>query len=124
MLQKMSRFTNSEAKACPDLVERFGALRPDERWMTAPRGEVAERADASIRQDSVTQAAWRRFQPLPSTKAQQSLSQFHEAAILRPGPYPLPRHRQEPYKASSAHVVPARSRAEPLVDAAAQLVSV
>ena len=125
MLQKMSRFTNSEAKACPDLVERFGALRPDERWMTAPRGEVAERADASIRQDSVTQAAWRRFQPLPSTKAQQSLSQFHEAAILRPGPYPSrPRHRQEPYKASSAHVVPARSRAEPLVDAAAQLVSV
>ena len=90
MLQKMSRFTNSEAKACPDLVERFGALRPDERWMTAPRGEVAERADASIRQDSVTQAAWRRFQPLPSTKAQQSLSQFHEAAILRPGPYPSP----------------------------------
>ena len=64
MLQKMSRLTNSEAKACPDLVERFGALRPDERWMTAPRGEVAERADASIRQDSVTQAAWRRFQPL------------------------------------------------------------
>ena len=62
----MSRFTNSEAKACPDLVERFGALRPDERWMTAPRGEVAERADASIRQDSVTQAAWRRFQPLPA----------------------------------------------------------
>ena len=46
----MSRSTNSEAKACPDLVERFGALRPDERWMTAPRGEVAERADASIRQ--------------------------------------------------------------------------
>ena len=36
MLQKMSRLTNSEAKACPDLVERFGALRPDERWMTAP----------------------------------------------------------------------------------------
>ena len=35
----MSRLTNSEAKACPDLVERFGALRPDERWMTAPRGE-------------------------------------------------------------------------------------
>ena len=56
--------TSSEAKACSDLVERFGALRPDERWMTAPRGEVAERADASIRQDSVTQAAWRRFQPL------------------------------------------------------------
>ena len=56
--------TNSEAKACSDLVERFGALRPDERWMTAPRGAVAERADASIRQDSVTQAAWRRFQPL------------------------------------------------------------
>ena len=56
--------TNSEAKACSDLVERFGALRPDERWMTAPRGEVAERADVSIRQDSVTQAAWRRFQPL------------------------------------------------------------
>ena len=56
--------TNSEAKACSDLVERFGALRPDERWMTAPRGEVAERADASIRQDFVTQAAWRRFQPL------------------------------------------------------------
>ena len=39
-------------------------LRPDERWMTAPRREVAERAGASIRQDSVIQAAWRRFQPL------------------------------------------------------------
>ena len=63
-MQKTSRLTNSEAKSCPDLVERFGALRPDERWMTAPRGEVAERADASIRQDSVIQAAWRRFQPL------------------------------------------------------------
>ena len=44
--------------------ERFGALRPDERWMMAPRREVAERAGASIRQDSVIQAAWRRFQPL------------------------------------------------------------
>ena len=37
--------------------ERFGALRPDERWMMAPRREVAERAGASIRQDSVIQAA-------------------------------------------------------------------
>ena len=44
--------------------ERFGALRPDERWMMPPRREVAERAGASIRQDSVIQAAWRRFQPL------------------------------------------------------------
>ena len=24
--------------------ERFGALRPDERWMMAPRRDVAERA--------------------------------------------------------------------------------
>ena len=32
--------------------------------MTAPQREAAERAGASIRQDSVIQAAWRRFQPL------------------------------------------------------------
>ena len=62
-MQKTNRLTNSEAKACPDLVERFGALRPDERWDDGSAGS-AERADASIRQDSVIQAAWRRFQPL------------------------------------------------------------
>ena len=63
-MQKTNRLTNSEAKACPDLVERFGALRPDERWDDGSAGS-AERADASIRQDSVIQAAWRRFQPPP-----------------------------------------------------------